>query len=65
MTCDSSVSSLRLDSLSIGANKNRCHQTERSITLSDNIRLDVTIVVLAGPDESSGALDSLSNHIVD
>jgi hypothetical protein len=53
VACNSSVGGFRLDGLAIRADKNRCHQAKRSITLSNNIRLDITIVVLAGPDEAT------------
>ena len=33
-------------------------------TLSDRIRLDVSVVVLAGPDEASLALEGLGHHVV-
>ena len=41
------------------------HETERAETLSNNIRLNVTIVVLAGPDVAAAGLDGVSDHIVD
>ena len=34
------------------------------LTLSDRIRLDVSIVVLTGPHESSLALEGLGYHVV-
>lgn len=33
-------------------------------TLSDRVRLDISVVVLAGPDESSVRLHRLSDHVV-
>jgi len=33
--------------------------------LSDDVRLNVTIIVLARPDKATVALDTVSNHIVD
>jgi hypothetical protein len=36
----------------------------RAKSLSDNIRLDVTIVILASPDNTTVTLDNLSNHVI-
>ena len=33
--------------------------------MSDQVRLDITVIVLAGPDISSWLFDCLSNHIID
>lgn len=42
-----------------------CHEPQTSIPLSHDVRLDISVVVLASPDEASTRLQSLSNHIVD
>ena len=46
------MSSFGLDS-STWALEDRGHEAKRSIALSDDIRLDISIVVLASPNESS------------
>jgi len=61
---DSAVSCLSLNGLTIGTNEDRCHQTEGTVTLSDDIRLDISVVVFAGPDETARALKTLSDHVV-
>ena len=48
----------------IWALKHRCHQTKRAITLSNDIRLNITIIVFACPDKSTFRFDGVSNHIV-
>ena len=45
-------------------NQNTSHQSKRSVSLSDNIWLDITIVVLASPYKCSVTLDAISNHII-
>ena len=64
MSCNSAMSGLSLDG-TIGGLKHGGHESEGTITLSDNIRLDITIVVLAGPDEATAGLDNVGNHIID
>jgi hypothetical protein len=49
----------------VGVKKDRGHESEGTKSLSDNIGLYITIVVLAGPDDSSITLECLSNHIID
>lgn len=63
MSSDGSVSGLSFQNV-IGVKKNGGHESERTETLSNNIRLYVSIIVLAGPDDSSATLKCLSNHIV-
>jgi len=64
MSSNGTVSSFRFDG-AIWALKDRGHKTERSITLSNDIRLNITIVVLTGPQKSTARFDSISNHIID
>jgi len=40
------------------------HQTERAVTLSDDIRLDITVVVLASPDETTFGFNHICDHII-
>ena len=63
--CDGTVSCLGLDGLSIWADEDRSHQTKRAVPLGHNVRLNVAVVVLASPHETAGALETLSNHVVD
>ena len=64
MSGDSAVSGLSLDG-TIRALEDGGHETEGTVALSDDIGLDVTIVVLAGPDEATVGLDSVGDHIID
>lgn len=61
---DSTVGSLRLEGLAIRGNENRGHETKRAEALSDNVGLDITVVVLEGHDVTTGALDHLGDHVV-
>lgn len=45
VTRDGAVSSLGLKGLAIGGDENRSHETEGTEALSDNVGLDITIVV--------------------
>ena len=64
MSGDSSVSGFRFEA-AIFIDENGSHQTERTETLSDDIRLDITVVVLACPNESTIGLHSIGDHIID
>jgi len=64
VTSDSTVSSFSFQS-TIGGKEDGGHQTERSVTLSNAIGLDITVVVLASPDESTFRLEHVGNHIID
>jgi hypothetical protein len=63
VSSDGTVSSLSFNR-AIGALKNRGHESEGSVTLSNDVGLDVTIVVLASPNEATLRLDRVGNHIV-
>jgi len=63
VTSDSTMSSLSLNS-SVWTLKDRGHESKRSESLGNDIRLDISIVVLASPYESSIGLNSVSNHII-
>jgi len=41
------------------------HHAEASETLGEDIALYVSVVILGGPDEPAGRLDSLCDHIID
>lgn len=60
----SSVSSLSLHDV-VAVDTHGGHKSERSEALSDNIRLNITIVVLASPNEAAASLDNLGDNIVD
>jgi len=64
VTSDGTVSSFSFQS-TIGGEEDTGHQTEGSVTLSNAIRLDITVVVLASPDESTFRLEHICDHIVD
>src|ERR1700731_3252664 len=64
MSSDSAVGSLSLHSLAIGSHQHGGHETQGAIPLGNNVGLDVTVIVLAGPDKTTLALQSLSNHVV-
>ena len=64
MPSDSSVSSLGLNR-AIGSLEHRGHETKGAVALRYNIRLDITIVVLASPYESAAGLDAIGDHIID
>ena len=64
MSSNSSVSSFGFNS-AIWALEHRGHKTKGSVTLSNDIRLNISIVVLAGPHEPSVGFHGVSNHIID
>lgn len=64
MSGDSTVSSFRFDG-AIWADENRGHETEGTETLSEGVRLDITVVVLASPDEAAFPFDHVGDHSVD
>jgi hypothetical protein len=53
VTSDGSMGSFSFDSLAVGANQHGGHQTETSEALGDSVRLNISVVVLAGPDISA------------
>jgi len=63
MPGNGTVSSFRFNG-AVWALKDRGHKTERSITLSNDIRLNISIVVFTGPHESSVGFDCVSNHVI-
>jgi hypothetical protein len=64
MSSNGTVSSFRFNG-AVWALKDRGHKTKRSITLSNDIRLNITIVVFTGPKESTVGFDCVSNHVID
>lgn len=59
------MSGLTLDHLTIRRDQLAGHHPQTSEALREDIRLHVSVVVLARPDESSGGLDGLRDHVVD
>jgi hypothetical protein len=57
------VSGLGLDNV-VWSTKDGGHETEGTVALGHNIGLHITIVVLAGPDETSVGLDGEGDEIV-
>jgi len=65
VTSDRSVCGLGFNGLAIRAHEDGGHETKGAVTLSDDIGLNVTIVILAGPDESTLRLDGEGDHVID
>ena len=64
VACHSTVSSLSLDGLAVRTHQYTSHETQRAVTLGNNVRLYVTVIVLAGPHEGTAGLESLGDHVV-
>ncbi len=62
---DGAVRRLGLDRLAVGRHQDRGHQAERAEALGDLVRLDVAVVILAGPDELAAPLERGGDHVVD
>ena len=62
---DGAVRGLGLDRLAVGSHQDRGHQAERAEALRDQVRLDVAVVILAGPDELAAPLERGGDHVVD
>ena len=65
MAGDCAVGSFGLDCLSVRRQKHGGHQPERSESLRDNVGLDVTIIVFAGPDIAARPFERRCDHVVD
>ena len=59
------VCGLSLDGLAVGCDELAGHHAEGTESLGEDVRLDVTVVVLARPDEATLGLNGLGNHVVD
>lgn len=64
MTGDSAVGSFGLHDLTIGGEQDTGHQSQGTITLGHTVTLNITIIVLTGPDETSVALHAVGDHVV-
>src|SRR5690606_30957400 len=64
VTGHGAVGSFRFHRLAIRRHQNRGHQAERAKALSNDVRLNVAVIVLAGPYIAAGPLESRSNHVV-
>ena len=60
----SSMSCFSFDA-TISGYKNTCHKSETSIALCHNVGLDISIIILAGPQETSLTLYHVCHHIID
>ena len=49
----------------VAIDADRGHKTKGAETLRNDIRLDITIVVLAGPNEAATSFDNLGNDVID
>ena len=56
--------SFTFDDGTIRSKKLAGHHAETSEALCKNVALYVSVIVLGGPDEPAGGLDSLCNHII-
>jgi len=65
MSCNCPMRRLSLNCLPIRRHKNGCHQSQRSVSLGNNITLHVSVIVFAGPDETAAGFQSLGYHVVD
>lgn len=63
VTGDSTVGSLCFNG-AIRGHEYGGHQAEGAISLGDDVRLNIPIVVFASPDETSIALDGVCNKII-
>lgn len=61
---DGAVCSLALDDLAVWRNELTRHHAQRAKALCEDVGLNVTVVILTGPDESSRGFDGLSNHVI-
>lgn len=62
---DGTVCCFAFDDLAVWRNELTGHHAQRTEALRKDVRLNITVVVLTRPDESSRRFDSLSNHVVD
>ena len=65
MLGDSAMSGLTLEYFAISTDEDGRHETKRTKALSNGVTLDITVVILACPNEFSVASQTLSDHIVD
>jgi len=59
------VCSFALNGLTIRSDEFAGHHTQASVALSQNVTLNITIIVLRSPDKATGGFDGLRDHIVD
>lgn len=65
VTGDGAVCSLTFDDLAVRGDEFTGHHAQRAEALCEDVRLNVTIVILTRPDKPSRRFDGLSNHVVD
>lgn len=61
---DCAMGSFTLDGFSVRSDEFTGHHSEASEALGQNVGLDVPIIVLARPDETSRRFNRLSDHVV-
>ena len=64
MSGDGTVGSLGLNG-AVGGLEDGGHETEGAVSLGNDVGLDITIVVLASPDEATAGFDHVGDHVVD
>lgn len=64
MPGDGAVRGFGLDGLAVGCNELGGHHSKGAEALCEDVGLDVAIVVLACPDESTRGFDSLCDHVI-
>ncbi len=65
MAGDGAVGRLGLDRAAVGAHQHTGHQAEGAEPLGDGVRLDVAVVVFAGPHVTALPLQRGGDHVVD
>lgn len=61
---DGSMGGFGFDDVS-GSLQDTGHESQTSVTLGQSVGLDISVVVLASPDESSFGFDDVGHHIID
>ncbi len=59
------VSSFAFDDVPVCSDELAGHHAQTAESLGENVGLDIAIVVLACPDETTAGLDDLSDHVID
>lgn len=65
MSRHSAMRRFRLNRLSIRTHEHWRHHSERTISLCNNVRLHIAVIVLACPYETAVTFQYLSDHIID
>jgi hypothetical protein len=65
MAGDGAMCGFGFDRLAVGGHQDGGHETKGAKTLCDHVRLDVAVIILAGPDELARPFQGAGNQIVD